>query len=122
MAKSRDRGAADRGRDPVHDELCAALRGGDRPVSAAAIDLARRHRIHLVLADVAGMRVEGLAAGLTAELRSAALTDLLRERELRRLLGSLAAAGVKALLLKGAGLAHTVYRAPYLRPRTDIDM
>jgi hypothetical protein len=59
---------------------------------------------------------------LAADLRAAAIADLLREGELRRVLGRLAAAGVRALVLKGAALAYTEYRAPHLRPRGDVDL
>jgi len=110
--------------DAAHDELCAALRGDGRPVSGAAVDLARRHRVHLLLAQTASTRVqdEFVRAALSEELRQAAIADLFRERELRRLLDLLAEAAVRALLLKGAGLAYTVYSAPHLRPRTDLDV
>ncbi len=106
------------------EALCAALRGEDPPVSNAAVDLARRHRVHLVLAQTAGHRVEDAVAraGLFAELRQAAIADLYRERELRRLLTQLAAADVHPLLLKGAALAYTVYGASHLRPRADLDV
>ncbi|MGH9140471.1 MAG: nucleotidyltransferase family protein [Vicinamibacterales bacterium] len=105
-------------------DLCAALRGEELPVSNAAVDLARRHRVHLVLAQAAGSRVEDavVRAGLLAELRRAAIADLYRERELRRLLSELAGAGVHPLLLKGAALAYTVYGASHLRPRADLDV
>lgn len=100
------------------------MRGDHGPISDAAVDLARRHRIHLVLAQAAGIRVrnEIIRATLLDELRQAAIADLFRERELRRLVDLLADAGVKALLLKGAGLAYTVYGAPHLRPRGDLDV
>jgi hypothetical protein len=123
MASGTGEAADDRSGD-AHTELCAALRGANRPISAAVVDLARRHRIHLVLAHAMGALVqdENVSARLLAELRTAAMTDLLRERELRRVLGRLGDAGIEALLLKGAGLAYTVYAAAHLRPRTDVDM
>jgi hypothetical protein len=88
------------------------------------VDTARRHRIHLVLAHVGGARAQdsNVRAALWADLRSAAIADLLREAELQRLLGLLAAADVKTLLLKGAGLAYTVYEAPHMRPHGDVDI
>jgi len=106
------------------DALCAALRGEDLRISAALVGTARQHDMHLVL----GLERPALAqddvvgAGLTAALREAAMADLFRERELRRLLELLATAGVDALLLKGAGLAYTVYPAPHVRPRGDLDL
>jgi hypothetical protein len=114
----------DRADTAAHDALCAVLRGEDAQISGAVVETARRHRIHLVLAQVGGDRVKDdiVRAALSSDLRNAAMADLLRERELHRLLGALAAARVKALLLKGAGLAYTVYAAPHLRPRGDVDM
>jgi hypothetical protein len=112
-------------RDPAAEEtLCAILRGEDRPLSAEVVEAARRHRVHLVLADIVGDRIqdEHLRAALAADLREAAIADLLREHDLRRLLARLAEAGVRALLLKGAGLAYTTYRHPHLRPRGDVDI
>ena len=108
----------------AHDELCAALRGHGGPISTAAVELARRHRVHFLLAHVAASRVhdEAVRERLASELREAAIGELFRERELRRLLGQLADNGIQALLLKGAGLAYTVYEAPHLRMRTDLDL
>jgi hypothetical protein len=119
----------DRARDDpadavAHDALCAVLKGRNAPISEAVVDAARRHRIHLVLAQSGGGRVQddSVRAALTADLRQAAIADLLREPILRRLLADLAAAGVNVLLLKGAGLAYTVYGEPHLRPRGDVDL
>src|SRR6202030_1580819 len=85
---------------------------------------ARWHRIHLVLAATA--RAEELldpaGAPLLAELRKAEVVEILRERALRRVLDQLGAEGVDALLLKGAGLAYTLYPSPHLRPRADVDV
>jgi Uncharacterised nucleotidyltransferase len=120
MDRARD-GQAD---SAAHRALCAALTGEDAPISSAVVDAARRHRIHLVLAQVAGDRVQDdiVRAALVADVRKAAIADLLRERELRRVLDGLAAAGVDALLLKGSGLAYTAYGDPHLRPRGDVDI
>ena len=80
--------------------------------------------MHLLLADSLSARERGRAgtAGLDAELRAAAILDAARERELQRLIHAFTAAGIDTLLLKGAGLAYTVYRAPHLRPRVDVDL
>ena len=48
--------------------------------------------------------------------------SLVRERELGRVLASLAAAGIPPLLIKGAHLAFTHYRSPDRRPRLDTDL
>jgi hypothetical protein len=120
MRRARD----DRTELAADDSLCAVLRGEDAAVSAAVVDAARRHRIHLVLAHRAGDRVHDaeVHAALSTDLREAAAGDLFRERELRRVVDHLAAANVRALLLKGAGLAYTVYETPHLRPRGDVDV
>src|SRR4051812_44612824 len=46
----------------------------------------------------------------------------LRDRELRRVLEALGGAGISCLLIKGAALAHTLYRHPHLRHRSDADL
>lgn len=86
--------AADEG---VEALLWEALRGG----TGAALDLQR---------------------GLDARVRTAAARDLLVQREMCRLLDQLAAAGVRALVVKGCALAYTVYRQPWHRPRVDTDL
>jgi hypothetical protein len=99
------------------------MRGEDVPISAAILEAARHHGMHLLLAQESGrVADDAVRAALTADLRAAAVADLVREGELRRLLPTLAAEGVRALVLKGAALAYTVYRAPHLRPRGDLDL
>ncbi len=68
--------------------------GWPRPVQAAVGDAARRH----------------------------AAIELAHRRELTRILDALAAQGLEVLLLKGAALAHTLYREPWLRPCSDADL
>jgi Uncharacterised nucleotidyltransferase len=94
------------------------------PISSAMVATARRHRIHLVLAAAAhaAHQTGAAAESLFDELRRAVAVDLMRERTIRGLVEVLAATGVDVLLLKGAGLAYTVYAAPYLRPRADVDV
>jgi hypothetical protein len=46
----------------------------------------------------------------------------MQHRELVRVIAALAAAQIDVLLLKGAGLAYTVYAEPHLRPRDDTDL
>ena len=59
---------------------------------------------------------------LDGRVRAAAARELLAQRELRRVLSSMAAAGVPALLMKGSALAYSVYPQPWLRPRIDSDV
>jgi hypothetical protein len=47
---------------------------------------------------------------------------IVRERELRHVLGSLAEGGVFPLLLKGSHLAFTLYPSPDRRPHVDTDL
>lgn len=48
--------------------------------------------------------------------------DALRHIELQRLVAAWRAASLDALLLKGSGLAYTLYPAPWLRPQSDVDV
>ena len=107
----------------THAALCAVMRGVQLPLSMALVESARHHDVHLLIAQQRASQEDGVSgAVLATALRSAAIADLYREYELRRVLGLLAAGGVKALLLKGAALAYTVYAAPHLRPRGDLDL
>jgi hypothetical protein len=101
------------------DRLCAIVNKptpGIESVTAEMIALARHHRVHLLLAD------RGAVAQLAQERRDAAAVEALREVELRRILAALAAAGVRAVLFKGAAIARTHYRSPELRVRMDTDL
>ena len=104
--------------------LAARLADGSSPITSAMPALARKHRVHLLLADSL-TRAESVRPDLlelTRELRTAAALDAARELHLKALLAALLASGIDALLLKGAALAHMVYTAPHLRPRVDIDL
>ncbi|MFI5280415.1 MAG: nucleotidyltransferase family protein, partial [Gemmatimonadales bacterium] len=48
--------------------------------------------------------------------------ELVRGREITRVLGALHARGIQPILLKGTPLAYSVYDAPALRPREDTDL
>jgi len=108
----------------VERAVCARLLGGTAPLTSSMMATARRHRVHLLLASSLSrdQRAEPEAAALSRELRTAAALDASCEHDLRDLLEALAADGVDALLLKGVGLAHTVYSAPHVRPRVDTDL
>lgn len=95
----------------VQDLLCASRHHG----TGGLLHQALAH------ADWQGCPAE-LRAVLTGEARRAAVTDLVQEAELRRVLAALIAQGVHPLLLKGTPLAYTHYPAPALRPRADIDL
>ncbi|MEE9606229.1 MAG: nucleotidyltransferase family protein [Myxococcota bacterium] len=119
------------------DELLAASlagRSADWPRAAppdfeeAFLERVRFHRTHVLLyaQGVSGSRSAGWpdsVRGRIAELARAEIVgEMLRSRELARVLGALADVGVESLLLKGAALAHTTYRSPALRPRVDTDL
>jgi hypothetical protein len=53
--------------------------------------------------------------------RREVILSVLQEREARRLLAAVAEASIDAVLLKGTGLAYSVYAEPALRPRNDVD-
>lgn len=84
--------------------------------------------VHLLLIDVAqrtgsaNVWPPGSIAQARQTTVEAVVVQDVRERELRRVLGRLAAAGVSCLLMKGAALAYTHYPRPHLRPRRDTDL
>jgi hypothetical protein len=65
---------------------------------------------------------ERLCALLGPHVRAAAAREILVQRELQRVLGTMGAAGVRALVMKGGALAYTAYPSPWLRPRADTDL
>ncbi len=104
---------------PLADQLCAIVNKpetGIESVSGEMIALARRHRLHLMLAD------RGAVAELAQERRDAAAVEAMREAELRRVLAALAVAGIRVILFKGVAISRTHYRSPELRVRSDTDM
>lgn len=110
--------------------VCGTLAGDCLPANLAAADLtalwnrARIEDVDVIVADVlcratVAPEVRQLWA---ARLAEAELRGLLRFREVCRLAAAFDAERVDVLLLKGAGLAYTVYRAPHHRPTRDIDL
>jgi len=112
--------------------LAAALRADPGAASAlAAWDLddvcsaAEHHGVLPLLADrvaAAAPVPEALAARLRADASRHLAVDLAREVELRQCLASLHAAGIPALVFKGAHLSYRFYPRPDLRPRVDTDL
>ena len=109
--------------------LASALRGGSlspppRREWPALLAAAGDHGVLPLLADAAAAArwdVDLLAA-MRPSLAAETALAMLRERELRRVLSALAAAGVAPLLVKGAHLAFTLYPSPDRRPRLDTDL
>jgi putative nucleotidyltransferase-like protein len=108
----------------VERAVCARLTGGRAFLTPEVIAAACRHRVHLLVADSvsAQERADPAVAQLTRELRTAAAMDVRTTETISDVLNGLAAAGIDALVLKGLGLAHSVYPASYLRVRTDTDL
>jgi hypothetical protein len=109
---------------PGEQAVCRLLAGLPGPLTPEQLTVARRHRVHYLLAG-SGISLGSpadLVAGLERELRQAAALDAWSDQDLSGLLDALAADGVDALLFKGAALGHTLYDAPHLRPRVDTDI
>ena len=116
-------------------DVAAALAGDLDRLRAHPYDSARpfwraadEQHVDLLLLDLARASGadEAWTAGARGLARSAAVAAAalrgLRDRELRRVLDLLAAAGAPCLVIKGAALAYTVYRQPHLRRRDDADL
>ena len=90
--------------------------------------LARTERAHVLLfarllaqAERIGLPA-ALASEISASYQQAAALEMLRQQELCRVLDALRQSGLRCLLLKGAGLAYTLYDDPCLRDRCDSDL
>jgi len=100
----------------------------DPAAAAAFLEAARGHGLHLIVAatlqgaGALGSWPEPIASELARGLRASALVERVRRDEIARVLASLTARGVPALLFKGVPLAYTCYPAPWLRPSVDVDL
>ena len=118
----RDRRAA------LADALCGRFDWGacEDGVADAVADASIAHGVDgLVwerLGDAVAPAAVRMREALDERVRAAATRELLAQRELRRVLASMAAAGVPALLMKGSALAYSIYHQPWLRQRTDSDV
>jgi Uncharacterised nucleotidyltransferase len=105
-------------------DLCARLAKGEGAITAALAAAARRHRLHLLVG--AGLsdreREDPVGASLARDITIAAALNAWHEEAVRTLLDSLGLANLPLLLLKGTGLAYTIYPSPHLRPRVDVDL
>lgn len=111
--------------------LAAALRGqtpalgeGSKAACDGLITCARTEGVAALVCAQGAMRAlpATTAQAFAQAERAAIAVELLERVELVRVLRALAAAQVPNLLLKGAALAYSVYPAPHLRPRTDVDL
>jgi hypothetical protein len=105
-------------------DLCTRLATGEGAITAALVAAARRHRLHLLVGSglLAAERDGPPGSTLVREITIAAALNAWHEEAVRTLLDSLGLANLPALLLKGTGLAYTIYPAPHLRPRVDVDL
>lgn len=109
-------------------DLSAAVRGepfaGDEAGWERLIDAAVCHRVDAILAQraAASGAPPSAAARLTIIAAGHGAVSAALDRELARVLGCLAAAGIDPVLIKGAHLAHAIYPSPALRPRGDTDL
>lgn len=97
----------------------------------ALAERVRAGNVHELLDDAAREGVDGLlvfaiGAGhdplVDAERRRLALREGVAFKELVRVAGAFADAGVRAAILKGSALAYTLYPEPWVRPRFDLDL
>ena len=112
--------------------LSALLATGRHPAfppPGSVLKRARAERVHLLVADALSRTGTAdacfppeEAARLIGERRAAAVDDIARTRELVRVTAALEAAGCQPIVFKGAALAFTHYRQPWLRPRLDVDV
>lgn len=92
------------------------------PLVAAAEAHGVSALLWLCLSRGPGHRAQAFVAATASLVRAGATRDLLVQRELGRVLEALATEGVRALVVKGAALAYTVYAESWQRPRTDSDL
>jgi hypothetical protein len=96
--------------------------------AAALVETAVHHRVLLLL----GWRLRDAGAldrwplvfmdAVRRAERPAVAEDCIRQAELDAVLDALSSDRVRALLFKGAALAHTCYPAPHVRVRADTDV
>ena len=118
---------------PSIELTCALLRGErtEWPTTAAEqaalLDVAEEHGVTALVhrALSASERTppdQGLADRVAERLREEAACELVRVRENERVIMALGAAGIRALVFKGAALAHIHYADSWLRTREDMDL
>ena len=99
-----------------------AWRWDERAFDALCVR-AEAHGVLPLVAEQLAARVPAVRRhSLDDRLRRRVAADLVRERELVRLLEAFHDAGVAVLVIKGAHLAFTLYPRPDLRPRVDSDL
>ena len=99
----------------------AGFTGRDADASIAAA-VAEHHGVGALLWEATAEAMPAVHAALDATVRAAIAREVFVQREVRAVTAALAGQGLRALLLKGTALAYSVYRQPWLRPRTDSDL
>jgi hypothetical protein len=111
--------------------LLAALMRPGQPCSVPDEDVlveVERHRAAAAACDalVRSGHADAWPDAIRVRLRRAnarrAIEAELLDTELRRVLDAAHGRGMSAVVIKGAALAHTHYRLPHLRPRSDSDL
>jgi hypothetical protein len=107
--------------------LSGSLRGWPEGMDPAdAVDEAVEHGIAPLLARQIARAPQAWPAAFGDGLKRAALGEValvaVRETALVKVLDALAADGVRALVIKGGHLAHSIYESSCLRPRLDTDL
>jgi hypothetical protein len=91
-----------------------------------AWELATCAGVDALLGDLLSRAGDGVTGTLreaaASRLREAHAHDMARVAGLRALVAAFDTAGIRALLMKGASLAYTIYPAPHLRPFDDVDL
>lgn len=116
----------------ANDPLAALLRGQRESVglwpgleAADVVAAAEAEGVLPLLAHAVGQEHDcapALRAACARAYHRHVAVELVREHELKRLIGALASADVSVLLMKGADLAYSLYSSPDLRARTDSDL
>ena len=123
-------------RNRMNDHFLASVIGGrtspgliSQPADQdALLHVAVDHGVDVLLRHI--LRAHGFWASVPLRLQSALDTrarhqcvrDVLRTRELARVLRTFSRLNFPALVIKGAAISHTHYPASYLRPRYDTDL
>jgi hypothetical protein len=100
----------------------------DTAFEDAILDAAHDHDVDVLVRHLSRARggwpllSARLRAALDTRARNESVLNILRSRELGRVLHRLRDARLPVFVIKGAAIAHTHYPAPYLRPRYDTDL
>lgn len=112
----------------TEQKLCRVLVEGALPpeLTSAELDAIWAHAtwrsVDELLAAIITKECAPEGSRAADRLRDATAREMLRFRALRSIVDAVGAAGLRVLLMKGAGLAYTVYPEPHLRPAGDIDL